>query len=99
MIRGMSASLLFQDLFAYSTGSLAWARVYRCGQGDAVALILDPTDNPGASAINAGERLLSDLHRAFPSLGALRVFIRFPEDPRGDGWTEILDQVERVDFT
>ena len=95
----MSASLLFQNLFAYSNGSLAWVRVYRCGQDDAVALVLDPTDNPGASANNAAEQLLADLDRAFPSLGAFRVFVRFPEDTRGDCWIEILEQVERIDFT
>jgi hypothetical protein len=94
----MPAELLFTDLFAYGDGSLGWLRVYRRDSQTAVALVLNPTDNPGSSAVNAAEQLLADLARSFPNLGELRVFVRFPDDPRGNGWTEVLDDADAVAF-
>lgn len=94
----MSSELIFADLFAFGYGSLAWVRVYRLGGGEVIVLALNPTDNPSASVANAAERLLSGLNHSFGGLGRLRVFIRFPDDPRGEGWTEILDVANTPEF-
>jgi hypothetical protein len=90
--------LVFKDLFAYGKGSLGWARVYRTDSEHAIALVLNPTDSPGSSAVNAAEQLLGAIGRAFAGMGELRVFGRFPDDPRGDGWTELLNGAGGVDF-
>jgi hypothetical protein len=94
----MPADLLFADLFAYDSRSIAWLRVFRLETGEGVAVVVEPDDNPGVSSVNAAESLLRDLRRAFPGLDPLRVFLHFPHDPRGPGWTELCDSDEDMVF-
>lgn len=94
----MAADLLFSDLFAYDWRSIAWLRVFRLETGERVAVVVEPDDNPGASSINAAESLVRDLRRAVPGLQPLRVFVHFPHDPRGPGWTELCDSDEEIAF-
>lgn len=94
----MHVERIFEDLFAYGHESLAWVRVYQRGGSEAVALALNPVDNPGASVGNDPERLLAGLERAFSTLGEMRLFIRFPDDPRGRGWTEIVKTANQIEF-
>jgi hypothetical protein len=95
----MPAELVFADLFAFGHVSLAWVRVYRRQEGEAVALALNLEDNPGPSVVNDAEGLLAGLSVAFSSLGQLRVFARFPDDPRDQDWTEIVKADTSVDFS
>lgn len=94
----MAADLLFKDLFPYDWRSIAWLRVFRLETGEGVAVVVEPDDNPGASSVNAAGSLLRDLRRAFPGLQPLRVFVHFPHDPRGPGWTELCDSDEEIVF-
>jgi hypothetical protein len=94
----MSVDPVFADLFPFGHQSLAWVRVYKLAERQAIALALNPLDNPGASVVNNAEGLVADLRRAFSVLGQLRVFVRFPDDPRDEGWTEIIDGAMGVEF-
>jgi len=94
----MAAALLFKDLFTYDRRSIAWLRIFRLETGEGVAVVVEPDDNPGASSVNAAESLLRDLRRAFPGLQPLRVFVNFPHDPRGPGWTELSDSDDGIVF-
>ena len=94
----MAVDLLFKDLFAYDWRSIAWLRVFQLEAGEGVAVVVEPDDNPGASSVNAAESLLRDLRRAFPGLQPLRVFVHFPRDPRGPGWTELCDSDDEIVF-
>jgi hypothetical protein len=78
--------------------SIAWVRVYRTERGDGIAVAVEPDDNPGTSAINAAESLLTDLGRAFPGVQPLRVFVHFPNDRHELGWIELRQTDEKVAF-
>ena len=84
------------DLFTYDLRSIAWLRVVRLETGvGRVAVVVEPDDNPGVSSVNAAESLLRDLRRAFPGLEPISVFVHFPHDPRGPGWTELCESMRR----
>lgn len=97
-VPAMAADLLFKNLFAYDWRSIGWLRVFRLETGEGVAVVVEPDDNPGASAVNAAEGLLRDLRRAFPGLQPLRVFVHFPDDPHGPGWLELRNSDEKIAF-
>jgi hypothetical protein len=87
----MSAQPFYSDLFAFGRHSIVWLRIYRPAGEEAVALALEPVDQPGAGPVNDAEALTAAIRRAFPDLGGLRVFVRFPDDPsEADNWIEIL---------
>lgn len=88
----------YRDLFSYDDCSLAWLRVFRVERCQAIALVLEPRDNPGRSAVNAAETLVASLHRVFAGFGDLRTFVRWVDDPRGPGWTELVMENQTVDF-
>lgn len=94
----MCSEPIFQDLFAYGCGSIAWVRVYLLEDGQAIALALDPVDNPGRSVVNGAEELIEGLAQAFPSVEGIRLMVRFPGDPRGEGWTEIVFDGDGPEF-
>ena len=95
----MNPRLVFDDLFAYAQQSLGWVRVFDGGtEEEAIALVVEPRDNPGQSAVNAAEGLVSDLERVFGGLGRMRMLVAFVDDPRGEGWTELLEDGGRVEF-
>src|SRR5213595_1767017 len=94
----MRSEPVFQDLFAYGCGSIACVRLYLLEDGQAIALALDPADNTGRSAVNGAEELVEDLTQAFPSVEKIRLMARFPGDPRGEGWTEIIFDGDEPEF-
>jgi hypothetical protein len=86
----MTAQPTYSDLFAYGRNSIAWLRLYRPPDGEAVALALHPVDQAGAGPINDAEALVSAVRKTFPSLGRLRLFVHFPDDPsEKERWIEI----------
>lgn len=70
----------------------------RSSKATQIAQVLEPSDNPGRSAVNAAETLVADLHRGFAGLGDLRTFVRWVDDPRGPGWTELIIDDQSVEF-
>jgi len=83
----MSPRLLFDDLFPYGSRSIAHLRLFAPSDASRIALVVEPTDNPGQSAINAAEVLWAAIERAFPATEPLRLFISVaPFEP---GWTEV----------
>jgi hypothetical protein len=93
----MQSRQVFEDLFAYGNRSLGWMRVHmRANEG--ITLVVEPQDNPGASAVNAASQLWEAISRAFPGLESLRVFVRFPDDPRQKGWIELIPRPSNVEF-
>jgi hypothetical protein len=48
-VPAMPPNLLFADLFAYDSRSIAWLRVFRLETGEGVAVVIEPDDNPGVS--------------------------------------------------
>lgn len=97
-MRTMTPRLIFRGLFSYGRGSLAWVRMYRAEARVPVALVIEPSDNPGPSAINDAEGLHDAVVAAFLETHDLRLFVRFPDDPRGTDWTEVLRADGEVDF-
>lgn len=90
--------LIFRDLFAYASASLAYVRVYLGEDWRGVALVVDPSDNPGQSAVNAAEWLVDDLRQAFLGVHELRVFAWFAGSLRDRQWTEIVIGDDGVEF-
>lgn len=95
---GYELTLIFSDLFAYAHRSIAWLQVFRTGESGAVALVTEPSDNPGRSCVNAAEGLRADVLRAFSGLGEVQVFVRFLEDPRGPGWIGLLPGSDEMKY-
>ena len=94
----MSLELVFKNLFAFGRGSIAWVRLYRLEDHRAIALALEPADNPGPSVVNGAEELFRELTCSFPSVEEIRLMVRFPDDPRGEGWTEIVFDGDGPEF-
>jgi hypothetical protein len=90
----MSYSLKQQGLLSYDERSLVFVRLLEARSGERLVLVLTPSDNPGASPINAAEALISELTSAF---GQARVFVGFPEFDRGE-WTELLPRGSEVEY-
>jgi hypothetical protein len=82
--------LIFSDLFAYDARSVGYVRVYTGDGGHGIALVVDPEDNPGQSAINAAESLVAALRRAFGGLTTMRVFAWFAGSSFERCWREVV---------
>lgn len=91
-------TLIFNDLFLYGQRSIAWLQLFNPSDSGAVALVTEPSDNPGQSCVNAAEHLYVDINRAFAGLGEIHIFVRFLDDFDTRTWTELLPGQERMDF-
>jgi hypothetical protein len=86
---GSTQQLIFSDLFVYDGHSLGYVRAYLDADGQGIALVIDPEDNPGRSAVNAAESLVAALRRAFVGAATLRVFAWFARTSLERQWFEL----------
>lgn len=79
-------SARFDDLFAYGRSGICHLRVYKTGEGESIALVVELEDNPGVSVINGAEGLIDRIVAVFGRRP--RLFTIFPKHEAR--WTEIL---------
>jgi len=91
-------TLIFSDLFTYERRSIAHLQVFKSDGAEAVALVTEPSDNPGRGCVNDAERLCQAILRAFQGLGDIDIFVRFLNDPNKQVWIKLKPAADGMDF-
>jgi hypothetical protein len=94
----MSTGPIYSDLFAFGRHSIVWLRLFG-GSDGVLALAVHPTDQPGAGPVNDAESLVAAVAATFPTVGAFRLLVHFPDEGTDEQWIEIaIDEAGHAGF-
>jgi hypothetical protein len=92
----MPPAEVFADLVAFGASSVVHVRVWQVRTDAYVALVVDPEDNPGLSAINGAEVLHRYLTERWVASKPIRMFVSV-HSPRA-AWTEYAPEACDIGF-